>query len=975
MINDRQFVIKGKRMGAVLTEIQRSGDGAARSMNTYDKSVLNAGRSTAASAVNFQTATQGLLNLSTAIVQTYTSISNLDRANNRAKMSVIAVARAEDLLNNKIQRRNDMQAQGISSGGKYNNMLREISTATADLTVKQEKQKIEQAAVNDIYMLFASNIANVTISSLQTVGVLLGHERTARLGVVAATKLQSVVLSRHIGITEVSNAAVGTSIVRHQALTFAKIKGMIATKNYTAAVMAFTRAAWPLLAVTAAVTAAYLIYENNILGAKDGIDSLMGVEKSHLDVMKDERDQVDGLSDSYDTLHNSINKLTPVHKRYLEMMRDHMLNRGQLQEAAKYQAQLIGGPAQGFSSPSVGGGQSGTGGSGSGGVGSGGGYSSVSSTSTSSPTSIPSPVAAAVENTAINNIVHRTNTPRGLSMDVQNPYNLGMISYDNGLRLIAEEAAEKKFSWFQQNFNQNQVSASGAINPYVKDPNTPSYLQTISSTNRFANNKPNTYSSTQSIIESSSMKTATPNPLGNKWDKLVFDALSGKDQFIALNSLRDQAFKDGMLGMAQQYSWLANGVRYEGERAASKPSPMLDKDGNLKLDQGAGFFGADMANGIAHTQRTTGYTPTGMSKSISFGENVGDGSGLAWYLQGRNTKFENFVTFKRDKKFDINKGREIFYGGTGGLDIAKHIRDGGSFGRNKYGGGNPFLDQLGRIQAEGLSFKPNQRTNLGTQTQRQIDAMNREYNVSSPGMGLVNSGYQIGTGGLSRSEDRGFTPLWKLQRNTKTLRDNRISNSRGDSFVNGLGGLMLNVINKLKGGPMIYSSGHRNLLRNKRMTGISGSDIIDEAIRMGIKSMPEWMAMIKEIPDVDKRSVDNMLQAHEILGAVAGIAGQYVSMVNTAKSAIGFSSTTLGKAHAAGFSGVGLYQNISLLAATKRTNFNNTEIIEESKSKLNLTNSQTFAIRFNATRGDTELQDRFRYVDQLEAMSSGTSPL
>ena len=199
--------------------------------------------------------------------------------------------------------------------------------------------------------------------------------------------------------------------------------------------------------------------------------------------------------------------------------------------------------------------------------------------------------------------------------------------------------------------------------------------------------------------------------------------------------------------------------------------------------------------------------------------------------------------------------------------------------------------------------------------------------------------------------------------------------ARGDSFVNGLGGLMLNVINKLKGGSMIYSSGHRNLLRNKRMTGISGSDIIDEAIRMGIKSMPEWMAMIKEIPDVDKRSEDNMRQAHEVLGAVAGIAGQYVSMVNTAKSAIGFSSTTLGKAHAAGFSGVGLYRNISLLAATKRTNFNNTEIIEESKSKLSLTNSQTFAIRFNATRGDTELQDRFRYVDQLEAMSSGTSPL
>ena len=60
------------------------------------------GDKVAASAVNFQTATQGMLNLSTAAVQTFTSISNLDRAHNRAKMSIIAVARAEDLLNNKI---------------------------------------------------------------------------------------------------------------------------------------------------------------------------------------------------------------------------------------------------------------------------------------------------------------------------------------------------------------------------------------------------------------------------------------------------------------------------------------------------------------------------------------------------------------------------------------------------------------------------------------------------------------------------------------------------------------------------------------------------------------------------------------------------------------------------------------------------------------------------------------------------------
>jgi hypothetical protein len=50
---------------------------------------------------------------------------------------------------------------------------------------------IEQAAVNDIYMLFAANVANVTISSLQTITILVGQEKVARIGATLATKLHS----------------------------------------------------------------------------------------------------------------------------------------------------------------------------------------------------------------------------------------------------------------------------------------------------------------------------------------------------------------------------------------------------------------------------------------------------------------------------------------------------------------------------------------------------------------------------------------------------------------------------------------------------------------------------------------------------------------------------------------------------------------------------------------------------------------
>ena len=141
-------------------------------MTTLATQTNQAGQSAAASAVNFQTFSMGLLNLSTSAIQTYTSISNLDRAQNRAKMSVIAVARAEDLLANKQQRATEMREAGTAGGQKYINILREIETAEQDLIVKTEKKTIEQNAVNDVYMLFAGNIANVAISSMQTIAVM-----------------------------------------------------------------------------------------------------------------------------------------------------------------------------------------------------------------------------------------------------------------------------------------------------------------------------------------------------------------------------------------------------------------------------------------------------------------------------------------------------------------------------------------------------------------------------------------------------------------------------------------------------------------------------------------------------------------------------------------------------------------------------------------------------------------------------------
>ena len=113
-----QMTIKGRQAVKILEDIERKSGKAAAGMSRMGTAATKTGQQTAAAAVNFQTATQGMLNLSTAAVQTFTSISNLDRANNRAKMSVIAVARAEDLLANKIERQNTLREAGAQQDHK-----------------------------------------------------------------------------------------------------------------------------------------------------------------------------------------------------------------------------------------------------------------------------------------------------------------------------------------------------------------------------------------------------------------------------------------------------------------------------------------------------------------------------------------------------------------------------------------------------------------------------------------------------------------------------------------------------------------------------------------------------------------------------------------------------------------------------------------------------------------------------------------
>jgi len=287
--------------------------------------ITQTGDRAAASAVNFQTATQGMLNLSTAAVQTYTSISNLDRANNRAKMSIIAVARAEDLLNNKKQRLNEMTAQGITSGNKYANMQREIATAESDLTVKIEKRGIEQAAVNDIYMLFATNIANVTISSMQTIAILDKNQILLTGAKTIAQKISNASMFVGAKAAYAKAAAHAMESTAMAGATGITIGLTGAVHGLTAAVRAFMSSNPLLLAAMALSTVAFAVHETNILGTKSAMDEYLGIQPSFQDEVDASRNATEEFNDALGTQETKLFSLPSAYSglvRELENIKD-----------------------------------------------------------------------------------------------------------------------------------------------------------------------------------------------------------------------------------------------------------------------------------------------------------------------------------------------------------------------------------------------------------------------------------------------------------------------------------------------------------------------------------------------------------------------------------------------------------------------------------------------------------------------------
>jgi hypothetical protein len=302
----RDAISNNRLLVQSFNDVEKTANKTSIQMKNTAESIEGAGKKTATAAINFQTATQGMLNLTTAGVQTYTSFSNLDRAANRLAQAQVGVARAQDLLNNKQLRLNELQEKGLGSTAKAVQLQKELATARADLAVKTDKLKIEEGALTDIQLLFATNVANVMISSLQTIKSLKDLNIVSTIKATATQKLHNLAILESIPPITVQDGA---------------MKKYITTAKTVVNTNRLLTLSIPVIGVAlAGVTVALQAYNENWGGFRDGVQSVIPLLKDHKSLLHEVQDELDSgntvLNDYNKGLDQNASAMTSLPQKY-----------------------------------------------------------------------------------------------------------------------------------------------------------------------------------------------------------------------------------------------------------------------------------------------------------------------------------------------------------------------------------------------------------------------------------------------------------------------------------------------------------------------------------------------------------------------------------------------------------------------------------------------------------------------------------
>lgn len=247
-----------------------AGTKAETGMSRVVRSTTDAGNSATTAAVRFQTFSQGLLNLSTASAQTYTSISNLARADHSAAMAVLTHQRALTSLHSLQVRYQRAIDSGRSSTEQLAVMEEKIADARERVRLAAEGEALAEDQANDVKILFASSIANTVVSSLQTIKTMRDLQIGSAIREMLAQKALNAAMIESIPATGATVAGT-TALAPAQVAATGTTMGLAgAFRGLTAAMMS-NPLGWILIGASIAALAAY---EANLGGIKTSIEKL-----------------------------------------------------------------------------------------------------------------------------------------------------------------------------------------------------------------------------------------------------------------------------------------------------------------------------------------------------------------------------------------------------------------------------------------------------------------------------------------------------------------------------------------------------------------------------------------------------------------------------------------------------------------------------------------------------------------------------
>ena len=342
----KEFRMNSTALGNTL---QQTGQKGTQAFNQISVAATKAGQTATTAAVGFQTMGMGMLNLSTSAVQTFTSLSNLDRVQNRAAASAVGLQRAQDLLARKQVQLIKLQEAGNGAGRDAVLITKEITTATNDLAVKTDKLNIEQAAVTDVYMLFFANIANVGISTMMIMSNMMSASTKAMIMDGIATHkntLSKYLRNTALGQSVVASAAATSSTVTHtMAIGIQNIAVTKLTWKHRLLNIARGPIGWAILAAGAVATIAMTAAMMNETKATEAATAgTIGFGSAVDGTTGAINDQTNALNNQTDAL----NKQTMPMQNHIKNLKDWYRSQGDLNSLLELN-QKFGGGGSGFS--------------------------------------------------------------------------------------------------------------------------------------------------------------------------------------------------------------------------------------------------------------------------------------------------------------------------------------------------------------------------------------------------------------------------------------------------------------------------------------------------------------------------------------------------------------------------------------------------------------------------------------------------